>query len=501
VEEVAQAAGRLELGHVGVQIQAVDAPDFEADVMTDNVSDVGRHGDLLGRESHEGTPAGARRHSTGPNILFLFPNGRAAAAIRRFAGATTEPKRHDLHHTFNGAHIFLGGLRRSFAVSLKKIYDVNPAFGGPVLRDKLWFFWSSRWNGDTSYVANMFSNANAANPNAWTYVPDLTQPATQPNYQRSISAHLTWQINQKNKVSSFFDDQYREQSPYNVSATTAPESALSLTYPPTNIGTLIWTSTPSNRVLIEVGGMYRYELFTAGSWADTGKAPSPISQTRSFIGVTDIGLGGLSYRGYPTPGNYIDYDGWTRALGVRASISYVTGAHAFKFGFANHNLRDTQARRSTATDLSYVFNRGVPIQLEERANPYNLDEHAPWDLGFYAQDQWTLKRLTLNVGLRSDYFAVDIPANYLGPTRFTPSRSLLLPAVNGLESLKDISPRLGAAYDPFGDGKTAVKVALSRYVQNMGLGIYPQVLYGDPVLQTVTATTRFWTDTNGKVKS
>jgi hypothetical protein len=44
--------------------------------------------------------------STGPNIV-VFPDGRAAAAIRRFAGVPNEPKSPDLHHTFNGAQAVL----------------------------------------------------------------------------------------------------------------------------------------------------------------------------------------------------------------------------------------------------------------------------------------------------------------------------------------------------------------------------------------------------------
>ena len=54
--------------------------------------------------------------STGPNIV-LFLNGRAAAAFRSFAGVAKEPQRYDLHHTFNGAQVLLGGVRRSFAGS------------------------------------------------------------------------------------------------------------------------------------------------------------------------------------------------------------------------------------------------------------------------------------------------------------------------------------------------------------------------------------------------
>jgi hypothetical protein len=47
VEEVAQASRGLELGHVGVQVQTIDAPDLERHVLADNAVDVGRHQNLL----------------------------------------------------------------------------------------------------------------------------------------------------------------------------------------------------------------------------------------------------------------------------------------------------------------------------------------------------------------------------------------------------------------------------------------------------------------------
>src|SRR5947209_11602999 len=56
---------------------------------------------------------------TGPNILW-FANGRAAAAIRRFAGVPEPLKRRALHYTFIGAELSLGGVRRSFAARLRK---------------------------------------------------------------------------------------------------------------------------------------------------------------------------------------------------------------------------------------------------------------------------------------------------------------------------------------------------------------------------------------------
>ena len=60
--------------------------------------------------------------------------------------------------------------------NIVKNWDFNPGFGGPIAKDKLWFYLSGRSQGANTFVPGQFYNKNANNPNAWTYVPD-TEPA------------------------------------------------------------------------------------------------------------------------------------------------------------------------------------------------------------------------------------------------------------------------------------------------------------------------------------
>ena len=65
------------------------------------------------------------------------------------------------------------------ATPLTKNYDYSAAVGGPLRKDRLWFFASGRTQGNTQFVSNIYYNKNAGNPNAWLYDPDL-QPASLP---------------------------------------------------------------------------------------------------------------------------------------------------------------------------------------------------------------------------------------------------------------------------------------------------------------------------------
>ncbi len=114
------------------------------------------------------------------------------------------------------------------------------------------------------------------------------------------------------------------------------------------------------------------------------------------------------------------------------------------------------------------------------------------NLGVYVQDQWTLKRVTLNLGLRYDYFNAYVPAQNLSAGPFVPARNY--DKVECVPCWKDISPRVAVAYDLFGNGKTAIKVNLGRFVQ---ADIYTMARANNPVTRAVLNATRTWTDSNG----
>ncbi len=378
---------------------------------------------------------------------------------------------------------------------MKAQSDVNVGFGGPLRQDRLWFYTAARFTSQKNYVGGLFRNANAGDPTAWTYAPDVSEPSFNSAYDRSVNLRLTWQANATGKLGFFYDQHWRCQCPAApFSAASAPasqESIYNLEYPINDLWSLAYTATPTSRVLLEARAGWRREVFAYDP-------DSTLDPQRLLIAVTEQGgaIPGLLYRGV---GLYSANQPYQRTRGITipfgASIAYVTGSHSAKFGAYNVTaLRDSHVGDNVA-HLSYRFLNGVPNQLTQRATPLDRSERQRMDLGVFAQDRWTVRRLTLSYGLRYDHFESYFPAQTLGPALLVPNRNLSFPRT-AMANWSDLTPRFGSVYDVSGDGTTAVKVSVNKYVLSQGLG----GTYGDaanPVNRLANFVTRAWTDGNG----
>jgi hypothetical protein len=387
-----------------------------------------------------------------------------------------------------GADLVARGLRTPNSVQHQS--DVNPGFGGPLVRDKIWFYTSARFTRQANYVGGLFQNKNAGDITRWTYDPDLSQRAVNNATEESANLRLTWQASATNKFNFFYDQHWRCQC-----ATTAPtvsqEAADNIQYPISDLRSVAYTATPTSRLLVEARAGIRREEYAYDP-------TSTLDPERRLIPVIEQGglIPGLLYRG---PGLSSATQPYQRTLGVSipfgSSISYVPGSHSFKVGFYNVTAQRTSHVYDNTSALTYRFLNGVPNQLTERATPLYRAERQKFDLGVYAQDKWTLSRLTLSYGVRFDAYKSYFPGQTLGPGLLVPGRNLTFPETP-MANWKDIVPRLGSAYDLFGNGKTALKVSINKYMIAQGL----QGTYGDtanPVNRLANIVTRSWIDANG----
>ena len=366
------------------------------------------------------------------------------------------------------------GMRTPNAIKVNG--DFNPGFGGPLRQDRLWFYSAARYMRADAYVGDMSLNSTVDDPRVFTFDPDPNQPAVNAAYWLDGQARLTWQATPKHKLAWSWSQQKSCKCPSLITAVNAHEAGADNRHGyPLFITTGDWSAPLTTRLLVAGSVLYHYFNWGFLPYADTN--PEAIGLTEQRTGIT--------FKARPT--GYQDRQ--NRVLRYRATLSYITGAHAFKVGF-NNSTGSSDYLNFVHQPISYRLNNGVPNLITLRARPFHNLWEMDADLGLFAQDRWTLDRLTLTGGVRLDYKKTHFPGQYLGPVPLAPNWNITIPETPQL-AWKDVTPKMGAAYDLFGTGRTALKVSLNKYLTGRQLDEL-----GNPVLELVHTTARAWTDTD-----
>jgi hypothetical protein len=383
-----------------------------------------------------------------------------------------------------------------------RVYDVNTAVGGPIVIDRLWYYMSVRVQGQRQNTLNVFYNQNAGNPNAFTYVPDLSRPAFSDRTWENYTPRITWQASGRNKFSFAWDEQpvcrnctgttSLTGSP-NFIFPTSPEADGHGEFSPQRVQTARWTSPVTNKLLLEAGlGTTYYQ------WGGRELEDNP---GRDLVQVTDFAqtitpgvVTAMRYRSQNALENRTRGSNWT------LSASYVTGSHSVKVGYQGNYWRDDRTMLTNSQRLAYSFVAGNPISITQYASPYHVNARG-MQASLYAQDVWTINRLTLQGAVRWDRPWSWFPETVQPASRFFPGATF--EKTDGVTGYNDITPRFGAAYDVFGNGKTALKVNVGKYLQGASVS---NLAYGsNPALRIVgggggifpPAVNRTWGDANG----
>jgi hypothetical protein len=363
---------------------------------------------------------------------------------------------------------------------VRRYYDVGGGMGGPIRRDKLWFFSAARWEDRSLYQAGNYYNKRQGTV---FYEADLTRPAYNHDFSQDLSLRLTWQAAPKHKIVGMYTHHPACQCTFalleQVSPIFAPEAVAEHRYVPQYLTTAHYTFPATNRLLFEVDwSKSRYNR-------EQRRIPGV---GRDVISITDTGLN-LRYGSRSTLYQRLNDE----RMHERVSVSYITGTHNFKAGADLNQLSQGQKSYDDPflvnQAISYGFRNQLPQSVSIYTGPYGPYQEG-WENAVYVQDQWTIRRLTLNLGVRYSVYDMTIPESHLPAGVYVPARDF--PEVKHSPRWENLSPRLGAAYDLFGTGRTALKVALGRYpARNTGVAI------NLPVSNQPLSTTMSWTDANG----
>ena len=384
--------------------------------------------------------------------------------------------------------------------SVIRNWDVNESLGGPLKRDKVWFWFSTRYNS-VKNQAPIFVNKNAYKPTEWLYAPDTAQPGVLEGYQFNNSVRVTWQATPRNKFAGTYKADKWCNCPDNISATVSPEAGRDRRFPRLRQEHAEWSSPVTNKLLLEAVGLHLFERWGnmdlrlkegGGSLTDASQfAALPL-----MIPVTDQRTS-LVYRQQAANFNNTLVPNWT----YRFAASYVTGTHAIKAGFSNlsgyllnHQYRNNNlAYRVNSVDANNdgVWESVTPNQFTMFATPFDVKSEMRSNFGFYVQDRMNLGRLTVQGAVRLDTMDTGFPEQTVGPTQFTPTRNATFPESDSV-AWRDITYRSGAIYDLRGNGKTALKVSFNKYL--LGQTLNGNTIAQNPLNTLVSSTARNWTD-------
>src|SRR4051812_6658747 len=141
--------------------------------------------------------------------------------------------------------------------NVRKIWDFNPSIGGPIKKDRVWFYATYRNWGVNKTVADSFFDLD---PSPFKYVADVGRPGIDDGHIRSIAGRVTAQLTAKDKVSYYHDEQDKVRGHWGIAGNVPPEASAIQATPTSFVSVSKWTRTQSNRVLLEAGlGVYDQE--------------------------------------------------------------------------------------------------------------------------------------------------------------------------------------------------------------------------------------------------
>ncbi|HEV8394576.1 MAG TPA: TonB-dependent receptor [Vicinamibacterales bacterium] len=379
------------------------------------------------------------------------------------------------------------GLRTPLPV--ENAWELGGAVGGPMIRDRAFYFVSGRRQSLRRQIPGLYFNQNAGNPATLLYAADFTRPAYSDRTWENVAGRLTLQASPKHMFTLFADEQAICRACTGATSVTGfPDSTISPEaqgvgdYPAQRVQQATWTTPLTRRLLLDA----RFGR-TAYTWGNSERDDNNRGLVRVTGPSSPFSSLSLTYRSQDWADNQTELDSW------HASASYVAGSHSFKAGYQGLFAIDDRSSHTNDHNVAYRLGTGFfSNQITQLIAPFTTHTRVAQASG-YIQDTWSRDRLTLHGALRFDRARSWFPEQRIEPTRFLPA-GLVFPETTGVDAYADLTPRFGLAYDVTGSGTTAVKVTVGKYLEGAGTS----GVYGDsnPATRLVRSTARGWNDFN-----
>jgi hypothetical protein len=330
-------------------------------------------------------------------------------------------------------------------------YDINWSLGGPIWRQKAWFFVSWRLNDQYKHVLNS----------------DLIERSKLSN---KYTLKGTFQLTQNNQLIAFLNKREKLQDKRELGPSVPLSAALyqsSRNYP----WKFEWTSVLGSRAFLDVIAGNWYNFFPLRPTRDFGLYDGPWGPGRQDVN-TDIFFDGGANDSYQDQKRYKPQ--------FYASLAYFkdgwAGSHDFKFGY--DWKRDRRSLfNDQPFDIFYFDDGTTPDELELYNTPVTGINDVVYN-SLWVNDTWKASdRLTLNLGLRFETYRDGWPeqqfqpnghpqlANWNDPAYrdFVAARTVEAATV---ANTKTVAPRVGFAYDLSGDNRTVLKVYYGNFEFN-----------------------------------
>jgi hypothetical protein len=365
---------------------------------------------------------------------------------------------------------------------VERIFDFNPGVGGPILKDRIWFFTTFRRWGVDQTITESFYNSD---PSHRIYTPDINRPTVDDNVIKSGAARITFVIAGKHKFGAYLDRIIKFRG-HECPALSA-EEACGIRSPKRYFTAQSkYTGSLTSKMLVEVG------------WSENDETYST-NEKQSSVLATDVGRLDRTTT-----------ERWSSVIGpyyfrvpdrhtIMGQASYVTGTHNIRAGMTwgfggNRHQRTIYGGLDLYQEYTSVVTNGVtvrtPASVIVYSTPQEAAERIKHDTGIYIQDTYTKGRLSISPGIRFELFNTFVPEQAAPPGRFVPFRQFA--KIENLPNWKDVAPRFGVVYDMFGNGRTALKGHVGKYMQAFSTVGFAAVY--NPMV--IASDRRTWTDTN-----